>query len=181
MSLVYALYEMFYAGDTSIHAENHFIENMQAAVCAMSMFCFLAAAFVNGEKAKAIPLFFAVLSLAFILREVDVERLDVPEIFKTLGSGNGRNILISALFVGVFAAAFMSFKFYLGAVFKFVRTKAFHWGVAAAAVLVLSDIVERMQSVPHYEFWEETLELVGYTLFLIAGIYQLPNPIEERR
>lgn len=180
LSVIYASFEMFYAGNSSIHAENHFIENAQAVACALAMLAFLGAAFFNGEKAKAIPLFFAVLAFAFILREVDVERLDVPEICKTLGAGKGRNIMVSAMLVGVFAAAFIKFKFYLNAAFKFAKTRAFYWGVAAAAVLIASDIVERTHPFAHYEFWEETLELVGYTLFLIAATFMLPTPVEGR-
>ena len=140
----------------------------------------MGAAFFNGEKARAIPLFFAVLALAFIFREVDFERLDVPKICKTLCAGKGRNILVASMFVGVFAMAFFKFKFYLGAVFKFIKTSAFYWGVAAAAVLLLSDIIERAHPFAHYEFWEETLELAGYALFLIAATYMLPHPVEGR-
>ena len=180
LSVVYALFEMFYEGNSSIHAENHFLENAQVAACVLAMLVFLGAAFAGGEKAKAIPLFFAVLAFAFILRELDVERLDLPKFCRDLGSGIGRNILVSALFVGVFAMAFLKFKFYLNAAFKFMRMRAFYWGVMAAAVLLLSDITERTHPVSHYEFWEETLELAGYTLFLIAATYMLPHPVEGR-
>ncbi|MBO7521126.1 MAG: hypothetical protein J6T16_02675 [Opitutales bacterium] len=178
--LVYAFYEMFFEGDSSIHAENHFLENAQVAVCAIEMLVFLAAAFFSGENAKAIPLFFAVLAFAFILREVDVERLDVPEICKILGSGWGRNIIVSLMFAAVFAAALLNFRLYFWASLKFMRTKTFYWGIAAAAVLFASHIAERAHSLPHNEFWEETLELAGYALFLIAATFQLPRPLEER-
>lgn len=179
VAIAYASYEMFYLKNELIHAENHFIENLQVAVCAFACAVFFAGALLNGEKAKMIPMFFAVLAFAFIFREVDFERLDVPEIVKTLCAGKGRNIIMAVLFVSVFTGAFLKFKFYLGAALKFLRTKVFVWGVLAALTLLASDIVERSSSIPNHEFWEESVELVGYTLFLISAIVYLPRPIEE--
>lgn len=179
VSIAYACYEMFYLKNASIHAENHFVENMQVIVCALASVVFFVSAFINGEKAKMIPLFFATLAFAFIFREVDFEKLDVPEIVKTLGSGKGRNIIMIVLFVSVFTGAFLKFKFYLGAVFKFLRTKTFIVGVLSALILVASDILERSTSIPNYEFWEETVEYVGYTFFLLSAITYIPAPIED--
>lgn len=177
--IAYASYEMFYLKNELIHTENYFIENMQVAVCTLACAVFLAGALSNGEKAKMIPMFFAALAFAFIFREVDFERLDVPEFVKTLCSGKGRNIIMAVLFVSVFTGAFLKFKFYFGAVLKFLRSKVFVWGVLAALVLVASDIVERSTSIPNHEFWEETIELAGYAFFLISAIVYLPRPIEE--
>lgn len=77
--------------------ENGFLENMQVAFLTLGMLGFLFNCFANNLKSFAF--FGALICLSFILREIDVELLDIASIIKTLGSGLGRNILMATLFI----------------------------------------------------------------------------------
>lgn len=77
--------------------ENGFLENMQVAFLTLGMLGFLFNCFANNLKSFAF--FGALICLSFILREIDVELLDIASIIKTLGSGQGRNILMATLFI----------------------------------------------------------------------------------
>lgn len=77
--------------------ENGFLENMQVAFLTLGMLGFLFNCFANNLKSFAF--FGALICISFILREIDVELLDIASIIKTLGSGLGRNILMATLFI----------------------------------------------------------------------------------
>ena len=71
------------------------IENIQAILLALGIFVFL---FPHQHNAySSLQYALALLCFSFLLRELDVEKLDIPVILQTLGSGPGKRVLLLLL------------------------------------------------------------------------------------
>lgn len=87
---------LYWRSDPGIAAENALMENLQAGALGLCFALMLAAVWVKKDFAER---FFAaacaLLFLAASLRELDVEKLPVPQLLILLGSGTGRTLLIA--------------------------------------------------------------------------------------
>lgn len=75
--------------------ENNLLENIQALTLTLSMATFLYACF--KDRLRSIAFLCAAICLAFILREIDIENLHVPNLAVVLFSGIGKYILMLLL------------------------------------------------------------------------------------
>ena len=153
-----------------LFSEAGILENMQNFAIAVSGLIFLFAFIKNRNKNKDmwITLFFVVLCYAFLCREVDFERLNLPEWSVILFHGKGRNISIEIAFsiIGVFALK--DYKNYINKSKELVFSKRGAFLFIAAIALFAGGIFEHALD---SEFFEELLELTGYSCLLTASYF----------
>jgi hypothetical protein len=75
--------------------ENGSIENAQVFILLCSMIGFLYASF--APQLKPFAMLCTVICFAFLLREIDIEDLNIPNLAKLLFSGNGKYITVLTL------------------------------------------------------------------------------------
>jgi len=151
--------------------EHGLLENLQAAVLLFSMAVLLIRMLVTTSLSD--KLFFtggALLCLTCALREMDVEELNVHPWLIFLGSGPGRDVLIGSLWFALLCRL-MS-----------VRQQAWQFTLALlrtipgqllvlAGLLVIAGMLFDKGIIPAANslFWEETLELGGYSLVCLVA------------
>ena len=155
-------------GDVGVYDENNLLENTQAVILALSFLMFLMPILNSGRRDRLLAAFFAMLALGFILRELDVERLNVPNLLVLLGSGDGRNILLATGFSCILVIALFNFRYYLNLASCFLRARVGVTAMVAGIFLVLGDTFESID-ITHNVLFEESLELMGYAFFLAAS------------
>lgn len=168
--LVWSIYTVFVLGDASVYAENGPLENLQTALLVASGILFATRA-LRGAFPDRLLLWCCVwLCTSFVLREVDVERLDVPEIFKAVGSGVGRNTLLAASLLTIVAVALRNFRDYRLAALAFLKSRNGNLLMMTPALLLLGAVFEELDMLYHYTLYEESAELFAYCFVLAASL-----------
>jgi hypothetical protein len=150
--------------------ENSLLENLQALICGVIFFAFLWSFKKAEGHIKLLLLFFSFLGFAFVLRELDVEKFDLPSIIIFWGSGTGRNGLLAVMFSITLFLYLKRFPEYFDVTKSFFKGLIGKLVLLSGFVLVFSEIVEKHMAWQHHVMIEETLELVGFSIFLIAGL-----------
>jgi len=166
--IAWSFYGVIGLNDFNIFDENNLLENTQAFVLLLVFFLFLVPLFEPFRGDKLIAVFFAILTLAFLLREVDIEKFDLPKILILLGSGNGRNILLALGFLSTLGFALFKFRYYLDLARCFLRNRTGFATLVAGLFLIVGDMFEKID-VPYHVLYEESLELLGYAFLLSAA------------
>ena len=169
-----AAYCVMGLGMVQLHEENGFFENLQVLLLAMTMVTFLVELFFKSRRHHFFPLAGAYLCLVFILRELDVEKLDVPQILILLGSGTGRDILMVILGLALLLFAIKEYK----RIRRFFPAVLFETGsltiLAGFILLVVGGYFDKgSEAVPHYQFYEEIIEVSGYYLMFTGALLGL--------
>lgn len=146
------------------------LENTQAFTLIIAGFIFFLPICSQRRADKLILGFFSFLCLNFVLREVNIGELDVPNILKLIFSGAGRKLMIATGFVSMFIYAMFHRAHYMYEVKKFIFSKKTLLMGVAAVFLFMSGFFEEATSVPHYVFLEELVELFGYILILLVAL-----------
>src|SRR5690606_1088725 len=81
-----ACYLLFVENNTNVYAENGILETTQAVLLALACVLFLATALWEKGQGRLVVLFCSLLCYGFVLREVDVETFDIPDLLILLGS-----------------------------------------------------------------------------------------------
>lgn len=151
-----------------IFSEAGLLENMQNLVILASglMFFFAFIKQGNTHNDMWITLFFVVLCYTFICREVDFERLNMPEWSVFLFHGKGRNISIAIAFAIIGIFALKDYKNYIKKSKELILSSRGMLLILAAVALGTGSVCEHALD---SEYFEELLELVGYSCLLTAG------------
>jgi len=174
--LSYIAYSVYVLNQTSIYAENRLLENAQVFILALAGLIFSAPVVYQKRTDKLLLLFFAFLCLSFILREVDVEDLNIPNILKYIGSGIGRNVLVVAGFVGILSCAIYNLTHYKTVLRNFVLSIDGVLMITAGMLLFLGEYFEDAHSLSHNVLLEEALELLSYVLILLVALTYSKDP-----
>lgn len=157
--------------NTHIYAENGLIENIQAGILVVACIVYLATAAFDKRSETLILLFCSLLCYSFMLRELDVERFDVPYALKLIGSGAGRNIILATAFAAIFGyAALSNYSYYKKAAVGFIKSRPGFLLIAGGVFLIIGDSFEKYKGITHYGFFEEIIELFGYVLILLSSL-----------
>lgn len=154
--------------DPSVYGENNLLENTQVLTLLLTLILFTLPILDRFRNDRLLSIFFSFLALGFILRELDVEKFDLPSIMITLGSGEGRNIILAIGVLSTLAYALFKFRYYLDLAICFIRGRTGFATLAAGLFLVIGDIFENFQ-IQHHILYEESFELVGYSVLLMAA------------
>jgi hypothetical protein len=168
MVLLWACASAMLLGDVSVYDENHLLENIQALTLGLSLLLFLIPLADSSRNDRLIAAFFSVLVLGFILRELDVEKFDLPSVVVFLGSGKGRNAMLAIGFFVVLSVAVFNFRYYFSLAKCFIRSRVGITALTAGIFLVVGDMFEKI-NIPYHVLIEESLELIGYTILLSAA------------
>jgi len=128
---------------------------------------------------KLILLFFAFLCLNFILREVDIEDLNIPNPLKLIGSGIGRNVIFAAGYIAMFSCAMFNITHYKNTLKCFLVSRGGALIITAGILLYISYFIENANLMRHQVFLEEVSELSGYVLILLAAFTYSKNIIKS--
>ena len=166
--VLWSFYAVMLLDDPSVYAENNLLESTQALTLALALVFFLVPVFDSVRNDRLIAVFLSLLSLGFILRELDVEQFDLPNLLILLGSGKGRNLLLGTGLLLTLVTALFKFRYYLSLSRCFFRHGAGIATLFAGLFLVVGDIFEKID-IPYHVLYEESLELLGYAVLLLAA------------
>lgn len=153
-------------------SESGCLEIAQAVILAVALIFYAVALFHRGEKdEKMITLFFAVLTYAFILREVDFDKMGLPAPLVFMLYGKGRTITLVLGFAMVLLGSLIQFKTYMKSAFKFIFSTRGFLITSAAALLWIGYFFEHHSGLETTgELLEELCELAGYCLILSSAL-----------
>jgi len=155
--------------NSSIYMENGFLENIQ--VLFLSLSCIIIFYLIVYQK-RADKLFlslFFLTCLTFILREIDVEDFNIPYVLIFIGSGVGRNVMLTIGFLIIFFCIMFHVKHYKGVLRRYLMSRECVLVATAGMFLCLGEVIEKSLLVSHNMFWEEMSELIGYGLILLSA------------
>ena len=158
--------------------ENGLIETMQTVLLAVSCIVYLAAAALKEKPGKLIFLFCSLLCYSFVLRELDVEKFDIPYPLIFIGSGAGRNVTIAVAFIAILAcAALGNFRVYEKAAKGFIKSRSGILLIAGGVFLFIGDFFEKYEAIINHIYWEEISEFFAYVLILVSSLAALSSVI----
>jgi hypothetical protein len=164
-------YEAEINANMEIAKEGQSLENNQAILIFVSGLVYLRALFLVQKCHKLFPCAGALLCLSFILRELDVEKYDLPQVIILLGHGLGRNILLICLWLLVTALFLRHHKHYLGIAVFLLKTRSALFVIAGGLFLVLGSLFEdKVFGVDSHQLYEELSEFNGYYFILLASL-----------
>ena len=178
--IFWSSYSVYVLNKTSIYAENGLLENIQVFTIAIACLVLFLPVVYQKRTDKLILLFFSFLCLSFVLREVDVEDLNIPSVLKYIGSGIGRNVLLAAGFVTMFSYAMFNITHYKNVLSSFLVSKEGAWIITAGILLCIGEFFENMNYVSHHVLLEELSELSGYVLILLVSFTYSRNSTTRR-
>jgi len=157
--------------------EDGIVESTQSLFIGLSMFIFAYHAFsVQDIHTKLASFAFLLLSLTFLLRELDVETFDIPSVFILLGSGAGRNILLISLWIVLLVLTFKYKGFSKNKVVQLLLSIQGQILMFSAFMLVLGAMMDRnVFSLEHLmtRFYEELFELLGYVYLSFSAFIRV--------
>lgn len=159
-------------GETGwVYSEGGALEILQAVVLFCALLYYVYALFQkNASGERMIILFFAVLMWAFILREVDFDKMGLPSAAVFMLYGRGRMITLAAGFAAALIGAAMHFKHYLKASLSFILSRRGALMAVACALLWTGYVFEHHLGIANAELFEEGFELVAYCLILTSAV-----------
>jgi len=154
-----------------IALENQFLENLQASFLLFALVAALLSLRGAGQAPPYIPQALSVFFLTLLLREVDLEKLDLPALLVTCGSGDGRRLLLSLLWGGVLFLVFRHRCRLKADISTFFRSPLAGYLVAGTLLYLVADLFDK-KIIPFDRalslLAEEALEGLG-TLCFAAG------------
>jgi hypothetical protein len=160
-----------FAGESGIlERENGVLENTQVALLLLSGLVFVMQSFRVEHTVRFILWMGAWLSPSVIFRELDIEKLAVPQWFIWVGSGMGRNLILGMGWIVLCILAVKSYSEWKGHFGRVVRSRAAIFVCAAGIMLFLGAAFDHgTAKAENGKLWEEILETIGYFLLLPAA------------
>jgi hypothetical protein len=167
---LWSAHDVFVIGDPALYAEDGFLESVQAGLLASGALVFLAPFALRKEQGKLVYGFCSLLCYSFVVRELDVERLNVPEVVKFIGSGIGRNVSLALAFSAILIYALANFSYYKKAGLQFLKSRPGILLMLGGVLLQIGDMFEKNYGLQYHVFYEEFSELTGYALILLSAL-----------
>lgn len=160
--------------------EHGIVETVQAFFIFISMIMYALSFFSNKEAGdKIVALLLSLLSLSFLLREVDVEKLDICFFFILAGSGIGRNIFLSLLWFIIFLYILKFREVFWNSMKKLLSSSEGQVLMFSALMLIFGELMDKnifsINSLKIQVFYEELFELVGYIYLSFASFLRYKN------
>ena len=167
---LWSAHDVFIVGDPALYAEDGFLENVQAILLAISCLVFLAPIALRKEPGKLVYAFCSLLCYSFVVRELDVEHLNVPQAVKFIGSGVGRNASLVLAFSAILIYALANFSYYKKACLEFIWSRPGMLLILGGVLLQIGDMFEKNYGLQYHVFYEEFSEVAGYFLILLSAL-----------
>jgi len=152
--------------------ENGVLENTQVALLLLSGLVFVVQSFRVERNLRFILWMGAWLSPSIILRELDIEKLAVPQWVVAIGSGMGRNLIMAAGWSALGVLAIKSYPELKGSFARIARSRMAIFMFFAGILLLLGSLFDHETVVADQGmFWEEAFETIAYFLLLPAALF----------
>lgn len=176
ISIFFILIVIYLYPDIDIN-EDGTVEITQAVFIAFSIIGFAYHALASKEIEEKLASFgLSLLSLTFLLRELNVEKYDIPLFLIMLGSGSGRKILLVSLWIILLILTFKYISVEKKKIEAFLFSTCGQLLMISALMLVLGAMMDKnvfsLQSLTS-RFYEELLELLGYCFLFFASILKI--------
>jgi len=161
----------FAGGADELAQENGVLENTQVVLLFLSGIIFTVQSFSVERNLRFILWMGAWFCLSSILRELDVEKLEVQQWVIAIGSGTGRNLIMGFGWIALCLLAIKSYPEWNGSFRRMARSRTAIFMYSSATILLLGSLFDHGAiSVDHGKFWEELFETIGYFLLLPAAL-----------
>ncbi len=168
----WVLYHVLKLGNVSIIDENNLVENLQVICYSFSAVILLIHALKLSNLHRWLNLFFGVTCLSFVLRELDVEELDVPDLFIFIGSGKGRNIMFVLAFTALFFVFLRNYRYVLASLKKLTRSPVVQICLLGCFLLMLGAVGDENDM----KLLEEVSEMNGAILIALSAFTFVAKP-----
>ncbi|MGR8953681.1 MAG: hypothetical protein ACU83V_14910 [Gammaproteobacteria bacterium] len=170
-------YKAEVGGDTEIAHENHSLENIQVILLLTSGLAYLRTVFYIPKDHRLLPWVGALLCFSFILRELDVEKFDLPQVIIFLGGhGYGRNIMLISLWLWAAVLFFRNPRHYWSLAMHILPIRSCLFVILGGVLLVVGSLFEsQVFGVKSYQLYEELSEMNGYAFILFASLNLLDD------
>ena len=159
-------------GADELAQENGVLENTQVALLLLSGLVFVVQSFRVERNLRFILWMGAWLSPSIILRELDIEKLAVPQWVVAIGSGMGRNLIMAAGWSALGVLAIKSYPELKGSFARIARSRMAIFMFFAGILLLLGSLFDHETVVADQGmFWEEAFETIAYFLLLPAALF----------
>ena len=179
LAIAWSGYSVFVLQDFGVFGENHLLENLQAATLFAVLAVYLLPIFQAHRADKLLCMFFVWLTVGFLLREIDVEELNVHAFFVKWGAGSGRNLLLALTLAAMSVMALVRLRFYLDLAKQFVVSEPGVMALKSGVLLIAGDICEKV-TFTHHVLFEEVFELVAYAVLLRAATLLARHKIDSK-
>lgn len=168
----------FGAIENILYTEHGLIENIQVALLAFACLGFAISARKLQQHGKDIAQFFALLMVAFIVRELGLDA--ISETTVVLFPGDGRLIYVIPL-VALVVKMLLDYQFYLKHLAIFCSTRSFQYvGISAICYGILSRVFEKSYlEVAYSGFWEESVEVAACLLLFAVGCRTIKPDLQD--
>jgi len=156
--------------------ENGFMETTQTLLLALASLLYLSAASVSMNQERLLFSGLALLSVSFLLREVDVRGLNLNPVVASMVNGLGRNLMLGSMWLGFLLACALNVRRLPTIFLAWVKSPAGHAILLAGLFLVLGKPFDENVfaiSESTAQFCEELFEANGYLLLLLSAILSL--------
>ncbi|MDR9500789.1 MAG: hypothetical protein RI601_03230 [Desulfurivibrionaceae bacterium] len=162
---------VFLHATAHIFAENGPMEMSQALLLTTTAVIFLISWTGLEKHHKFVLLSCSLLCLTFLFRELDVADFDIPHFLIVMGSGTGRNIILSTAWVCIAIGAFLNWQYYRGKLTLYFFSKTALLLMTGAGFLLVGAFFDHeVIKVSYYKFYEELAELNGYYFLLLGAL-----------
>jgi hypothetical protein len=164
----------------TFHSEDAALENAQVVFLMISTLGFLfIAPFRHTEKPIHIAI--SLLCFSFILRELDLEDLNVSSFIKLAGSGQGRAFLLASLWTLLAFYGYRAIKNKTRYLKTFVSSQLFTVLLIAFLMLIVSAVLDKkLFNIGQSRFFEELAETNAYMLISLPVICQAGNWVSNK-
>jgi hypothetical protein len=168
-----ALIHFAWQRDAQIAAENHLLENLQAATLFAALLLASACLLLcRAQPTAYLDWGLAVFFFTALLRELEVKQLGLPGWLTRCGSGTGKYLLLGTLWVTVVAVTVRNRRRLLADALACLRSPLGYYLLAALAFFLIGDVFDKKLlplSRAEQIFWEEAAECLG-TLWCLLGM-----------
>ena len=168
----------FGAIENVLYTEHGLIENLQVALLALACLGFAISARKLEQQGKDIAQFFALLMVAFIVRELGLDV--ISETTVVLFPGDGRLIYVIPL-VALVVKMLLDYQFYLNHLAIFFSTRSFQYvGISTICYGILSRVFEKSYiEIAYSGFWEESVEVAACLVLFAVGCRTIKPDIQD--
>lgn len=167
---IYFYYQGIVLEKSYIYGEFQIIENLQALFLVISFTLFTLTLLFAQRGERAVVFVGMLLWLTMFLREVDFEELNVPAIVALVTVGRVKDTILGVLWFLTAVYIIKNFSRYKTLIQSIVFSKLGLIVFIGGLMLLGGDLFEKMHFA-HHDFYEETLELNGYSLILFGSLF----------
>lgn len=159
-------------GSLELYGENNWMENGQVILLALSTMVFLWAWPQADVYQRTLLLACSIFCVSSILRELDIEKLDVPVWVVLLGSGLGKKIFLAVIWLSLLSRFFIQRQYFIAQLMVYASSLTGKCILLGGVLMLLGLPFDRQWiDTTHGQFYEEIFEFSGYYCLLVAAVF----------